>query len=772
MNPDWIAEIIPNEPKAVSYVPDGTILAAYAADDPIYRPKAPIDVTGRVQIDDIGSVSRSVERDLLSFRTGDLTLSLDDADGYLTDLFALFSPTDRWQFRLIRNRVTQFAGVILGIGSVSKNERSDRISMTVFGMTRVLSDASAENVRRSADVIYLTSGVSAGVRTLTVNDTSALRSGDSVRIRSEADQQTTTVQRVISGTQFKIEDDTTASFTGGASSTNPVTIVELKTPFHRYESVEYLVRALFEAAGVPMVEYTMTGSKLSGIGPYKCNRDGLPDDNVQISPAMEQSGVTYITIDANGTYKQTDPEDAWTQSDSSDKIWVDWSRYRTLAQGEPSILLRCPDGIKDAIFGDEWQAGFDFENSPFSMWVLQNDGATDRLRKRTTTDGTTWAAVADVAALQGEALGDLVAGGCRGCEYDPVRDLVYVWYELDNGNLHSWVWDNSGSSWTQLQEADDVTDGTFYFGFVYVPEKDYTLAMRSVLSDGPVFQIAAWRGTTRLWKRDFARCLIRSESSEAYHYPSRTIRYIDGHLCGVLSQDGDLKFFWTDDEFQNLNIGSLSITSKVTRTPTGVVNGRFRIFASEEAAPASNMNVHWFVAESTANIRPDYADFTDKTVAEALSDLATLVNATFWVDDDLQGHFVARDLLTQAPEIIIDDYVLERSTVRHWDEVKTQITVSSDSVSAIGGSVSAPSESVTIQNGLVPNEAFALSVAKGAAAFFSKDRRMVEVTVDVSDGTVYELMQRVNLDGVRWLIYELSVDIGSDEAEMTLLEDV
>src|SRR5882672_5204803 len=113
---------------------------------------APVDVTSRVQRDGFGYINRAMERNLLSFKTGDLTLVTINRDGFFDAFFADLDPTQRWTIRVFRRSMTVpiFAGVLMGLGSIRFNRREKTCEITAYGLTRILADASAEPASRTS----------------------------------------------------------------------------------------------------------------------------------------------------------------------------------------------------------------------------------------------------------------------------------------------------------------------------------------------------------------------------------------------------------------------------------------------------------------------------------------------------------------------------------------------------------------------------------------------------------------------------------------------
>src|SRR5262245_43843894 len=93
----------------------------------------PVDLTDRLLADQAGASNPAVYRDLLSFRTRDVTVAFDNADGYMTYLFQSFGLTDRWWIEIDRGGVNMFRGLLLGLGSVKFDKSERNCEVTAYG---------------------------------------------------------------------------------------------------------------------------------------------------------------------------------------------------------------------------------------------------------------------------------------------------------------------------------------------------------------------------------------------------------------------------------------------------------------------------------------------------------------------------------------------------------------------------------------------------------------------------------------------------------------
>lgn len=727
----------------------------------------PIDVTDRATLDDFGSINRAVERDFLSFRTGDVTLGLINDDGELDDLFALFGATERWQLRIFRRGRVIFLGIIVGQGSVTFDRLEKMVEITAYGATKVLDETTAETVKRTiADMTVTTA--TAGQAQITLNTTAGLLTGDVLHVTDHVNKEDITVKQVTSATVATLEANLQNTYT----ATSPVV---LTTPFYRYKTPDFLVRELF--GGVPIAELKISGSLFRRLAPTPVNLQTLNLAAFSWGGFAERNGRAYATLKIqntanDGTYYQVNPEDSWTKEDATARTWIDWSRYFKQSEAGPDFVIR---DFQDELTAGPFlhtgtaphQGGFTYRNAGTKKhYFACTTHSPNRIESVDATAEDTWGGLATVTTLPVE---NAVTGdGGRGVEYDPSRNALYVYWFGTSG--HFQYYDIAGAAWTDLAQGDDA--GMSYYGAVYVPELDAVLALRGASRTGPTFQIAAFRGTARLWVRSFPSCRIARDTGDGntgYIYPTHTLRYVDGSLYCLAVSDGAVQLIRSDDEFQTFVMRTISeSTSKAIYFGSRVL-GQYRIFCYSGTASRAYLTAAPFYAGVVS-----YADFEGKSRAEALQDLAILVNATFWVDDDFQGHFVARDQVPagDVPDLTERDLLTEQSEIQIWDETRQHAEVSGGGSTATSGDPNFAADGLSIASELIPNEAYAQALADQYVEFYSKRRAMLPVGVIDEEDLQLHPMHRVFVDGRRWYVHESDHSPTEDEWSVKLLEDL
>ena len=715
-----------------------------------------LDVTKYVIRDSVGSVNRATDRDLLSFKTGDMTMAFKNGDGYFDDLFAFFGATDTWGCRVYRRGVAQFYGCLIGLGSITFDRKIKTCEVTVYGLTKLLDMTAADTVKRTiADTTVTTATL--GASTLTVASTSGLLSGDTLHLTDHANAEDVTVKQVTSATVVSLEAALVRTYAAGSS-------VSCTTPFYRYKTISYLVNALFTEAGIGIAEYRISPSQFSTLAPTLQNLSGLPTfaaTNPFYTNPAQKDGYEYITQLVSGTRYQTSPDADWIVADATVQAWVDWSPYFVQGSTGPAIVPRTPNDGEAVKGGDPHNCGWDLRGATMTMYAV---GATShRLTRRTSVDGTTWTAAADVTTPDVPGMLTPNTDDCYGCDYDPVRNQVIVYA---SGDKLLQLYDVAGTTWTDIKPAGEAAK--LYGGFSYCADLDCFIGLRGTLSTGTVFDIVAFRGAARLWVRTFPGVLVGGPGSLASSnvWPTDSIRYLNGKLYTVAITDGETQLIVSGDQFVSYTARSVSATGTAFRTFGGRVNNAYLITAYSSTLP----RVYLYAAPFYAGV-VEYADFDGLSIAEALKKLSVLTNALFFVDNDLQGHFIARDLYDPGNVFDMSNVITDESDDFLWDQTSQYVTASGNSVKATAGLAAFAADGIALDSSFLPNEAFAQALADSYFAFYSALRKYISAGVHDVDGHIYQPMDRVFIDSMRYLVYESDHDLIGDSVSVQLLED-
>lgn len=788
-----------------------------------------------------GSVNRAIDRNLLNFKTGDLILTLDNTDGFVEQFFRQMGVKDRWTLRVSRRGSLQYLGVLMALGSLKFNRRNKTLQINSYGPTKMLDEASAEAVQRftttlltapvaafqkslpvvssagfsPGDRVFLWDGINfsimtvdttpdpthvvvvngpgvafgvgssvvktnaaitvttatSGSATMVINDTTGLLTGDVLHLTDQTNKEDVTVKQVTSATGISLEANLLNTYAAGS----PVTI---STPYYSYKTIDFLVRQLFQAAGIAVVDVRLNNSQFKKLAPTPVNISGLDLTNFAWSEISEKDGYAHIVLFTGfvpnagaGRFKQANPDDAWVASPeplfpggATESDWGDWSPY--FVQGSsPATPIRLAD---DQLGAHPFLQAQDFYSGTLGVYIAETTGAGDpTILHWPVADGINYGASDFGYAMTGVGP-NTTATNALGCELDGKRGGRLYYYCHNNAGAEFWKYVEPGPILTDLAQADDA--GKSYYGARYIADLDYTLALRSTGQLGPAFTITAWRGKQRLWVRPFPKCLIKSEASpERLIYPTHFARYVNGSIYMIVIADGAIQLLRTDDEFMTYTMRKLADATTKARYLGGRVKGSYYIFCYNGANPRG----YYIAAPFYAGV-VRYADHSGLSVAEALKNLAVLCNAVFWVDDDGQGHFVARDLLPAGPVPAADDRILDQVETQLWDQAVLYVSVSGGAVTVaqVSGDHAFAAKGIDISSPLFPNDAFAQAAADSYAGFYAGNRRFVEATMRDPDGTIFRPLDRWTIGGRRYVVYESDHDLANDQLRVRFLEDV
>jgi hypothetical protein len=766
---DFLIEIIKARPQGIETFDLGPVPTA-----------TPIDVTNRTDFENLGAVNRAMERDLLSFKTGDMTLTFFNEDGFFDDLFApsAFGATDIWGLRVWCSGEVQFYGCLIGLGSILFQRKDRKVEITAYGLTKILDMTSAEGAECKRS--FLSAGYTlngnhgAGAITLTITTGAAdFVAGDIWHITDHNNKEDVTIRQRLNSTQVLLEAGLSNPWLGG-------TAISIMTPFHRFRTIDFLVRQLNKQAGFAMLELRINPSQFSRLAPTPINIGGLPvftgstptlGNQVYTNPA-EISGARVESLGGDGAYSQATPDAVFVREGTPvQSAWVDWSRYYSAAETPPTTMLRCPalnETITDGAHMMPHNVGWDFRSATKVMYFWDN--ANRRVLKRTSADGLTWAAASVVTAagiITGWSNGNF---GEMGCELDQARGMIYAWTTTDPTIVRGFgVYDIAGATWTDLRQPGDAADAG-YGGVTYVPELDCVICLRSTLPGGPNFEVLAFRGAVLLWRRPFPSCYVQDYGSGPpgcfYNWPTHSLRMVNGRLYCVVISDGKAQFVSSDDQFQTYTMKALTDPGVGPRCFGARVNGAYQISCWKGTSQRGKFIAAPFYAGVI-----EYADFEGLSVAEGLKKLSILANALPFVDDDLGAHFVARDLYDAGDVLDITDRILEQTDDTIWDQTAQFVTVSGNGVDETAGDHDFSADGISLDSSFIPNPAFGHALAEDYFTYYSQQRQFQDGTVIDTDGHIYRPLGRVMNDGTLFLVQESDHDLMSNEVRLGRLEN-
>lgn len=707
------------------------------------------DVTDRVPLDGLASISLLIERNLHQFRAGDCSLMLDDGDGFFTELFKDVESTDRWKLTIDRDGARHFAGLIPGIDSIRFTKKDRLCEITALDLSKGLEDVPSDPVARPAEIYALGADVAVSNTTITLNSTAGLFNTDRFSLSEDGVTEEFTISLVLNSTQVLVTQGAANPFTFPTAS-NPGATVLLTTPFYRFKTPSFLVNALLDEAG-----NLINGRVVDASAPFQgtpifseVTTEGLP--SLAVPTAFLQKAAKHLARVGSAVFDQLTPESDWVPA-GTDRNWIDWSPYRTQAEGEPATFATVPVGTDPEVLGVDFTPG---ALVVYQVAVDSGDTSLVVLNKFTSADGFTWAGPTLVATL-----GDMpfpfemhFAGG----DYDSIRNRVYYSWDGDLGAEFGY-WDVAGATKVILDTTGrrQVTGrGNVRFS----KEFDGVVVYNS--SDKVV---EIWRGSV---------IIFAYSGGFASSWGIKFTRFFNGAWYSASYPQSVPSVLFSNDNFQTVQqviLAGQPAGAGTSRHLT-VVNGTVRVVV--RAAPDSGTTAiaRYYVAASTDEWTIAYADFGGQSVINSLDDMAIVLNAVFFVDTQGVAHFHPRRSDSGAEVKVLDDLILESEEEPIWQELYdyVEFTLPDGSIASAGQKTSV-SRNLTVDVQLVSSSVVALSVAQTIYDFFSKKRRHKTLEL-FDDGTVYSMLQRVRIDGTDWLVYSVDRDLLGYELRMEVIE--
>jgi len=705
------------------------------------------DVTDRTAVEGLSRLTIAIERNLHDFRAGDLSVTFDDGDGFFTDLFAILEPSDRWKLNVDRDGARHFSGVIPGIDSIRFDKKEFTVEVTALDLSKLLEDISADVVSRDPEIYVLGADVAASATTVTLNSTAGLYNGDTLSLTSDATEEQVTIALVTSGTQVTLTQATSNAFTAAT------TVVLLVTRFFRYKTPEYLINALIDAAGDLLsgrsIRLAAAPSNLPIFSDVSTNRLG----GTTVPNSWTQKGSNHFARIGSASFEQTEPAEDWT-SVIPDRQWIDWTPYRTQAQGEPATFAIPPPAL--AVFTDQF--AFDYTVGAFVAYDVSAPIGFPQfveLNKWTSADGITWSGKTLVATLVDVGIGN--TAGSSGCDFDPIRNRVYYEWRSDIGTQEFGYWDVAGATKVVL----DGTERRGQSGNIrYSREYDGLLVYNET------------QDALEIWRDSEVLITYSGQFAKAW-YPKHT-RYLNGAWYNVAYPQGVPSVLFTRDDFETVSQIKLAgkPTSGTSARRITIVDGSIRIAVNANPDAGSSPQARMFIgADIFAGVIP-YANFEGQSLIGALDELAILLNAAFFVDAEATAHFVLRVLDSGAEVKDIEDLVTDRVDEPIWLELYDYVEFKlPDGEVATAGQQTSISRNLSVEIQLVASFAVATAAAEYLLGFFQRRRKHSTVGLE-DDGSIYGPLDRVRLDGIEWLVYSVDRDLANYEVGLEVIEKV
>lgn len=728
-----------------------------------------MDITDHVDLEGFGAINLGVEDDLLQFRTGDITLSLENDGDAVRALFAGADPTRTWRIRFQRNGVKFFEGVISIRAALRFNENERSAELTAFGYLSLIDGISAETVKRTFATLTASGTAGSAILTLSPN-VDLLTQDDRLRIASATVSEEVEVSEVASGTTVRLKASLANTWPAGSS-------VEILTPFYRRKTPTFLVEALFAAAGIPSPTIDLTGTDFLVPVATPMNTEGLPITGVLPDSAIAKAGRLRIRFQSGDEYEAANASDGAFVNANATIIGelaetlalTDWQVYKAT---EPGTLVAMAETA--SIGGDRWGGqGVDFDHAPPRKYVIKIstntvpnpdqhtvtiartdwDGANKRFAERLVSP-------TDINTIETAATNNSQTGVALRCEYDDAHDFAWFAYGLNhptNGGRFGY-YDIAGATRVDLETSGAGSASASMGELRYSQAADLLLRLKP---DGVTMQ--GYRGATLMFEETVPSGLV----VRSLRYMTATSRWV-----GILQQLDRTRLFICDQDFRNqVELEFSNTASAATATSPPIDTSNWLAHFGNQLV--GRVDGQYVVIDTPFSGVVVYADWTGKSIAGALADIAKLVNCVAFVDSDFNGFFIGRtsQILTNDPPgpKVLDELVNDDSSDQVWEQWFGQVRVVAGDTEVTYGDESDGGRPLDVEADLVPNISVAAALALAYVQFYSRPRRERRVTV-ADDDTLYLPLQRVRIGADEWTVYEIDQDLPNREVGLRLVE--
>lgn len=710
------------------------------------------DVTERLELDGLGTLTEQGEESLLQLVHGDLTLTLLDRDGFLEDLLATAQPTDRWQ--VIISRETQrrrtrwerlFAGVLDLPWSAKRNPGDGTFTLRAFTYSKDLEAATAEGVCRTFPALLGT--VSSGGTAVTVSpDTTGLMRGDSFTLDDGVNRQDFQVEYIISTSQVRTSDTASSSFSSAGMT--------VRTPWYRYKTPAELAALLLAAAAPERSSVDLDGLVSDYPISSPVNASGTPLSGKPKSVTVDGSAVTATWTAAaySKRTQATSPTSGFADGATSNVMQGDWTPYQDAA---PGAVLSHSAGTVDA-----GEFAWDYVNSRrYEIQEIVSGGPTYSLN----------------LYQNGVLLVTLESSGTGNhshwrCEYDPIQNRV--WYSFTN---------SGGVSTLKYYNVVGGTKATVSGGSNPVWPR-----FCGQYGGGVMLTVDETTRTLRVYTTATTPALLASVALPASVGRSLlwTARYLDGFLCWLSrGQTGTGTYLtvldtedWSVVAVYPLSTSILGASASLQAAITGTAGFLTRFTpAGGTTCLVGWAGEEWVVIGRSFLGVISYADFAGASVAKGLKDLATACLAMLVVDHEGTVSLTQRlTLEDQTPKLDLGEPLRGASRSTIWDHYRESVAItgrtdSGGDFEVVAGETGRSAKRLSVSLDLVTSPGAAYAVAAALAAYATAKREQVDGSWREGRELV-RAMDVVTWDGKTWLVSSVQSSVGKAEQRLRLFE--
>lgn len=701
------------------------------------------DVTARVDMDSQGTLLEETEDDLLQFTYGNIDLTLDDRDGWLSAMFDAAEWGDT--FRLLIERETGrrrpkwepvFSGVFDVYGSSTADPATNTIDVSAYSLGKLLELAPAESLKRS--VVGRTATVSAASNSVTVSDTTDLLPDDEITIGSGDYIET---QRIVS-----VDSSTTVHtyepFTNGFSD-QPLT---LKTPYFRKKSAAELARLVYGLAGITSVSVDVAAEIKTIPFASSLRSTGLPSG----APGgmAERSGK--LAVWQSGNRYQADDVDTGFTNAGADAAKLDWTPY--LASEPVTFQAGSRTQIRDYVDGAH----------PLYELRIDDDGTNYHLRIY--KNGVQLVEVDSVSHALPEPAGAYVL---TSFEVAAAWGEVWVSYHKTTQTSHK-VWDGEGWYWETVYANRYVTARYNTSGTLLSSWTERAGRLRFVAADGKI--VLSRIDIDRI---DFYDHATLSRYATCRALDAWTFRKFGAYYGAVTPAAPYAVVVLDASTLATLAEMTVSVDTAGSSEATVFTKGA-TITAEYEGYAGGK----WFTVGQRASGVVPYFDCEGRSASAALRELALFCAAHTWVDENGVGYLVGRSSAFASSRTPVEiGSPLKEKRRRSWEWAKRSVRVAAKDetgadVESIAGDTGDSANRLDVDCGIPMSASYCGVVASAYLRALARDPvpRQYDETIDEPrDGRV-RLLDKVTRDGLTYLVLRVESDLKEETQDVSIAE--
>lgn len=701
--------------------------------------RRPVDLTAAINARAVGSISESVEDTLLSLSHSSMTMTLDDPRGELWGLFSQAQPDERWEITVDRQTKRRrpfmervFGGVLDLPWSLSRDLKARTIDLQVFSYSKVMEQASAENVKRT--FAALTGSIASGATALTLSDTTGLQRNDVVKL----DNGTGTTEEL---TISEVTGSTTATTKANASNTFTTATATVSTPYYRDVTPEAVVDLLVAEAGFSADSVNVMAQVASYPVPTPVSEKG--SRGFASGKSLTVRGGSLEWTSASPRQVATSPTAGWTAGTASAQGVFDWSPYYAT---EPGTIKSLQNALGQRDDGSQ---------------ITRYNNVSARTYAPTTT--ATQFTIDDDTSATLVTIDTVASGGYSWAflEYDPVNDGIWSSYKRGDGTREALeFYDFSTTAQSDIDVAAGVTGRLRCCRALGI----------MVVHAGTTFRV--YDLATKVLTR------IVNLPAEAANLAMWSLRVFDGFVC-VTGQDangnGSRAFFWESTNWTFVK--SYALTTIRQGLGSAIGGGLiphvvpFTLADGQEVAVVDAIGTMLVLSRRYDGVIP-YADGSSKSCAALLAEIAGLMIQSLDVTPYEVVRF--RPRMASGAAIASLDDPLDGDEQPLWDDYRASFKITGKDSAGVDIEFIAGDSGDSARRGdrsvaIALTSGMAQTVAEAANSFFSVKRRQV-------DGTWIEPHRRVRpYDIVRtlgrdWIVLESQLDAINGEQDLKLVE--